>query len=201
VKKFIAWLSLLVGVLLVIFAWVLGYADTPAVWQDFVVGLVAVGVSLLAALGKGRLTAHDWPFLLNLVLGLWLLVSGIFVFGREATANRVVDIVLGVVLILFSAAAAQVVEGRKGYMYTKDGDVLLEMSRLSYKEGVIEAKGKAYGSMPQTMRIPPDQIWNLVGLVPLELIVQLPKLLFLGWKAGRISAPAKDDSKSKSAKG
>ena len=46
-KKFIAWLSLLVGVLLVIFAWALGYTDTPAVWQDFVVGLVVIGVSLL----------------------------------------------------------------------------------------------------------------------------------------------------------
>ncbi|MBN1322207.1 MAG: SPW repeat protein [Thermoleophilia bacterium] len=199
-KKFIAWLALLIGVLLVIFAWVLGYADTPALWQDFVVGLMVIAVSLVAALGKGRLVARDWPFLLNLVLGLWLVVSGIFVFGREATANRVVDIVLGVLLILLSATATQVVEGRKGYVYTKDGDVLLEMSRLGYKAGVIEAKGKAYGSMPQTMRIPPDQIWNLIGLVPVELIVRLPKLVFLGWKASRSPAGSKDDPKSTSAK-
>ncbi len=184
-KKLIAWMSVLIGVLLVVFAWTLGYTDTSALWQDFVVGLVVAGVSLLAAFDKGRLTPHSWPFLTNLVLGLWLLISGIFVFGRVAPANRIVDIVLGVLLILVSAAAGQVVEGKKGFVYTKDGDVLLELSRLGYKSGAIEAKGKAYGSVPQTMRIPPDQLWNLVGLVPFEVILRLPALLFLGWRASR----------------
>jgi hypothetical protein len=190
-KKLIAWLSVLIGVLLVVFAWVLGYADTPALWQDLVAGLVVVGVSLFAAVGPDRL-AKKWPFVANLALGLWLAISGIFVFGREADANRIVDIVLGVALILGAATAGQIAEGKKGYVYTKDGDVLLEFSRLGYKNGVVEAKGKAYGSVPQTMRIPPDQLWNLIGMVPFELVLRLPALLFVGWKTSRETAKTHD---------
>jgi hypothetical protein len=189
-KKFIAWLTLVIGVLLVVFAWALGYADTPALWQDLLVGLVLIGVSLLAILTKKALP-YELPYLVNAVLGLWLVVSGIFVFGRDASANRIVDIVLGVVVIVLSAFATQVVEGKKGYVYTKDGSVLLEMSRLGYKDGAIEAKGKAYGSVPQTMRIPPDQIWNLVGLVPLEVIVRIPVLLVRGWLKSRSATDSK----------
>ncbi len=192
-KKFIAWLTVVIGVLLVVFAWALGYADTSAVWQDFIVGLILIGVSLYAALGKGPFP-FQWPYAVSAVLGLWMLVSGIAVFGRVADTNRVVDIVLGVVVMVLSGLASQVVEGKKGFVYTKDGDVLLELSRLGYKEGVIEAKGKAYGSVPQTMRIPPDQIWNLVGLVPLDLIVRLPRLLLLGMLKSK-SAKASEGAK------
>jgi hypothetical protein len=190
-KKLIAWLSVLIGVLLAVFAGVLGYADTRALWQDLAVGLVVIGVSLFAALGPDRF-AKKWPFMANLVLGLWLVISGIFVFGREADANRIVDIVLGVVLILVSATAGQITESKKGYVYTKDGDVLLEFSRLGYKNGVVEAKGKAYGSVPQTMRIPPEQLWNLVGMVPFELVLRLPTLLFIGWKTSRRTAKTRE---------
>ena len=193
-KKLIAWLTLAIGVLLVVFAWVLGYADTAAAWQDFVVGLVLIGISLFAALRKGAFH-YEWPYLANGALGLWLLISGIFVFGTLATANRIIDIVLGVVVIVLSALASQLVEGKKGYVYTKDGGVLLELSRLSYKDGALEAKGKAYGSVPQTMRIPPDQIWNLVGMVPLGVILRLPELLILGCVKSRSTA-AKKDSKA-----
>ena len=80
------------------------------------------------------------------------------------------------------------IEGRKGFVYTKDGEVLLEMSKLGFKDGVIEAKGKAYGSMPQTMRIPPEQVWALIGLVPFEVILHLPKVLFDGWRKSRGAA-------------
>ncbi len=188
-KKLIAWSTLTIGVLLVVFAWVLGYAGTPALWQDLITGLVLAGLSLFAALAKTRFP-YQWPYLVNALLGLWLVISGIFVFGREAGANRVVDIVLGVVALLLSALATQVAEGKKGYVYTKDGSVLLELSRLGYKDGAIEAKGKAYGSVPQTMRIPPEQVWNLVGMVPVGVIVRLPVLLVLGWLKSRSSAGA-----------
>jgi hypothetical protein len=190
-KKLIAWLTVVIGVLLVVFAWTLGYAGTSAVWQDFIVGLVLIGISLFAALYKGALR-WQWPYLVNAVLGLSVLISGIFVFGREAATNRIVDIVLGVVVILVSLLATQMVETKKGFVFTKDGTVLLEMNRLGYKDGALEAKGKAYGSVPQTMRIPPEQIWNMVGLVPLEVIIRLPKLLLLGWLKSRSAAEAKE---------
>jgi hypothetical protein len=190
-KKLIAWLTVVIGVLLVIFAWTLGYAGTSAVWQDFAVGLVLIAVSMFAALYTKPLP-RDWPYLVNAVIGLWLLISGIFVFGTLATANRVVDIVLGVVVILMSLLATQVVEGKKGFVFTKDGAVLLEMSRLGYKDGGLEAKGKAYGSVPQTMRIPPEQIWNMIGLVPFEVIVRLPGLLIRGWLKSRAAVETKE---------
>ena len=189
-KKFIAWLTLVLGVLLVVFAWTLGYADTSALWQDFIVGLVIIGVSLFAILTEEgiavRVAVPRQRRTRSVARGL-----GHLRLRTGGGANRVVDIVLGVVVIVLSVFASQVVEGKKGYVYTKDGSVLLEMSRLGYKDGSIEAKGKAYGSMPQTMRIPPEQIWNLIGLVPLEVIVRLPVLLLRGWLKSRSATDSK----------
>ena len=157
-------------------------------------------VPVLAAAEGHPSAVMDMSFA-NQALAAEYLVANYRQFAKEVYAVPE-DIDQGIARLKLRAMGIAIdVLTDKGHMYTKDGDVLLEMSRLSYKGGMIEAKGKAYGSMPQTMRIPPDQIWNLVGLVPLELIVQLPRLLFLGWKASRSSAAAKGDSESKPAKG
>jgi hypothetical protein len=189
VKKFVAWVTLVLGVLLIILAWALDYRGTSAVWQDTVTGLVIAAISAAVVTGKVK-KAQDWLLLANAVVGLWLIVSGIFVFGTKAASNRVIDIVLGVVIGALALVASQIIEGRKGFVFTKDGEVLLEMSKLGFKEGSIEAKGKAYGSMPQTMRIPPEQVWALIGLVPFEVIVRLPLVLFAGWRKSRGKAAA-----------
>jgi hypothetical protein len=186
-KKFVGWLTLTLGVLLIIFAWALDYRDTSAVWQDTITGLVIAALSAAVVSGKLK-KAQDWLLLSVAVLGLWLIVAGIFVFGTVSASNRVIDIVLGVVILALALVASQVIEGRKGFVFTKDGEVLLEMSRLGFKDGSIEAKGKAYGAMPQTMRIPPEQVWALIGLVPFEVIVRLPKVLFDGWRKSRGAA-------------
>ena len=93
-KKFVAWLTLVLGALLIILAWALDYRGTSAVWQDTITGVVVAGVSAAVVTGKVK-KAQDWLLLADAALGLWLLVSGIFVFGTVAGSNRVIDIVLG----------------------------------------------------------------------------------------------------------
>lgn len=62
---------------------------------------------------------------------------------------------------------------------------MVEMSKMNYKNGIIVMKGKAFGSMPQVMHVRPDEIWQMLGMVPFEIIVHMPKLLYLGWKQSK----------------
>lgn len=63
--------------------------------------------------------------------------------------------------------------------------MLVELSKIGYKDGVIVMKGKAFGSMPQAMRLTGEQIAYILGMVPFELVAHLPKILFDGWRATR----------------
>lgn len=183
-KKLFAWIAIILGIWLVISPWLLGYMENLAQWHDSVVGLIITGLGLAFILSKANPTSN-WSHVVNSILGLWLFVSGILVFGQTSTATRWNEIFVGILVALFSAIATQVIEGKKAFIYTKEGTVLVEMSRMSYKDGIIVMKGKAFGSMPQTMHVRPEEIWTMLGLAPFEIIYRLPKMLYIGWKRSK----------------
>ncbi|MEA4924062.1 MAG: SPW repeat protein [Syntrophomonadaceae bacterium] len=190
-KKLFAWIAVLLGIWLMITPWLLDYREMLPQWHDTIVGLVIIILGLIFNYSKVD-HSLNWLHFVNIILGLWLCASGIFIFGPISTIIRLNEIIVGILLTLFSVIATQIIEGKKTYVYTKEGSVLVEMSKMNYKDGIIVMKGKAFGSMPQVMHVRPNEIWNMVGMVPFEIILHMPKLLYLGWKQSKEKVAAKN---------
>lgn len=184
-KRLFAVINLILGIWLFICPWVLGYSGTLAHWGDCAVGLVTAALSIYILLLKMELPTPNWPYLIDSILGAWLIVSGIFVFGQVSFANRWNDIALGILVACSSLFASQIIEGKKAFAYTKDGGVLIEMVNITHKDGIIVIKGKTFGTMPAVMHMRPVDLWNLLGLVPLSIIANLPRMLIAGWRKSK----------------
>jgi hypothetical protein len=179
-KRLFAIITLMIGIWLIISLWLLGYSATLAQWIDLAVGILISTFSLSVLLHKTDPTP-TWPLLVNSILGLWLIISGVLLFGH-ISAN---EIICGILVAFFSIVATQIIEGKKCYVYTKDGGILLEMSSMTYKDGIILMKGKNFGTMPSIMHVRPVDIWNMLGLVPFNIIGKLPQMLLVGWKQSK----------------
>ncbi len=86
--------NLILGVWLLISPWILSYVlgSVPA-WNAHIVGIV-VGVAALAAL----VAFHKWEEWVNVVLGVWLIVSP-FLLGYAMLANALWNqIIVGVLI-------------------------------------------------------------------------------------------------------
>jgi hypothetical protein len=95
------WINLVLAVLLFISPWIMGYvADTMPAWNAWVVGIV------LAILSIATLSAFaEWEEWINLVLGVWLVISP-WVLGFAADTNAMwTQLVLGVLVVLAAAWA------------------------------------------------------------------------------------------------
>ncbi len=95
------WIIFIVGILTIIAPFVLGFtAMTAGLWSNIIVGILLVVFSLLAV-GVDNLRSDqvfDW---INVVLGLWLLVSP-FVLSLTANTSALwANVVLGAVAIIF----------------------------------------------------------------------------------------------------
>lgn len=66
-------------------------------------------------------------------------------------------------------------------MYTKEGSILMEVSKLGLEESDLTMKGKVMGTMSATAYIRPEELWGMLGLVSVRLVVYLPFILFRGW--------------------
>lgn len=194
-KQLFAILNLIMGIWLLICPWLLGYSGTLAQWGDCAAGLVIVLSSLYVILQKTKPSTPNWPFLTNSILGAWLIISGIFIFGQVSVTNRWNDIILGILVVFFALLASQVIEAKKATLFTKDGAILLEMTNMVYKDGIIVIKGKNFGTMPSIIHIRPVEILNILGLLPLSIIAKLPSLLIAGWRQSKEASKVVKNSK------
>ena len=183
-KRVLAWGAMVIGFWLVISPWFLNYQDLPSRLHDVIVGVIILGLALAVVMSK-KDKALTWPHWINGVLGIWLIVSGIWVFGAIGGANRWNEIVPGILLALLSFLATQIIEGLPMRMYTKDGAVLMETSQFERRGEDIVMRGKTMGTMPATVYVHPEQVWVMLGLVPVQVVSYLPLLLFRGWWRGR----------------
>ena len=76
-------------------------------------------------------------------------------------------------------------------LYTKDGVVLLEVSKISLEGSDILMRGKVMGTMSTNTYIRPEELWGMLGLVSVRLVAYLPLLLFRGWKRRKGPKPQK----------
>ena len=66
-------------------------------------------------------------------------------------------------------------------MYTKDGAVLMEVSKLGLEGNDVTMRGKVMGAMTTTAYVRPEELWGMLGLVSVKLIAYLPFIVVRGW--------------------
>jgi len=184
-KQLCACIALLCGIWLGLSPWVLGYGSTPMLISGLTTGAVIVVAALVVVIRPPKLKLGA-PLMVIVIASLWSLVSGLGVFG----AIHPSEIIIGALTAFITLFAIQIVEGKKAAIFTKDGKVLVEMTAMAPQEGRIEMKGKTFGTMPATMYFPPQDLWNMIGMIPFSVIRQVPKLLFNGWQTTRRASTA-----------
>ncbi len=93
----------IVGLWELIAAFVLGYSTTStAMWNAVIIGLALIILGIWAAVSKAETTDKtlDW---INLILGVWLIISP-FLLGYTAVAAAVWnDVIVGLVVVVLTA--------------------------------------------------------------------------------------------------
>ncbi len=91
-------LNAIFGTWLIIAPFILGYLGSPRV-NDIVVGIIVFVLALISAFYENK-----WSQTINLLVGIWLIISP-FVSGYASITGAMVnDIILGLLVIIFSGA-------------------------------------------------------------------------------------------------
>jgi hypothetical protein len=97
-----SWITMAMGVWLIISPWVIGFADRPvALWNTLILGILV----LLAATYTRR-TASAGPSLWNVVLGVWLILSPLFLGYSDTGIVVINNAVPGIVVAVLGLAAS-----------------------------------------------------------------------------------------------
>lgn len=100
--------NVVLGVVLALTPWLFGFAhEAGAAWNAWIVG-AAVAIIAIGAL----VSFYQWEEWLNLVLGLWAIVSP-WVIGFSAIAAATYShVVIGIIVAVLAAAELWLVHGR-----------------------------------------------------------------------------------------
>jgi membrane-bound ClpP family serine protease len=90
----VPWINLAVGILTLISPWSLHAASYGAKWDVTITGIV---IAIVAIIAMSLREKHYWP-VLNILLGVWLIVSIAFVENDSALAWS--NVALGVMAIV-----------------------------------------------------------------------------------------------------
>lgn len=188
--RVLAWGAVIIGLWLVISPWFLKYQASSSLWGDVITGIIVAVLALIIILSKEGKTP-TWPHWLNGILGLWLIASGIWISGRTG-GNQWNEIVVGIVLALFSFSASQFREGLSLRMYDKGGNTLVEVSKFERRGSDIVMRGKIMGSIPTSIYVRPEEVWAMLGMMTIQIICSLPVFLVRGWQQSKKSVSRKD---------
>ena len=109
------WAAFALGLWLVASPWGLGYREfsEPALWHDSLMGSFVTVLAYMGVLaGQGE---EDFALanLFNGFIGVWLVDSGIWLFGAEAPLIRWNEIISGAIIAAVSFGAAWIEERRR----------------------------------------------------------------------------------------
>jgi hypothetical protein len=178
-KQILSWLLIFISVWLIISSLFLGYSGVGTLYI-ILTGIVIFIISLKFALSSA--SKAIWPYWINVVLGTALIIYGlwgIIVGGGFAHIN---EIIFGVLITLLSYIITQIVEGAASYMYTKDGNVLMEAKSVEFRDKSLVLRGKIMGTMPTSAYLHPEEAWAMLGILTQQVILTMPSYLFHGWK-------------------
>jgi hypothetical protein len=99
IERFQDWINLILGALLFISPWLLGFADqTMAAWNAWIAGAVVVALSIAALVRFA-----EWEEWVNIVVGLWILISPWVLGFAGINTARWTCVILGIVIAAMAA--------------------------------------------------------------------------------------------------
>jgi hypothetical protein len=70
-------------------------------------------------------------------------------------------------------------------LMSKDGVEMMDIRSLEREGDVLVMKGKVMRSMPVTIHLRPEDLWQAFSLFSWPLLLRLPMLLFKGFRLSR----------------
>ncbi len=101
--KVLSWITVVLGVWLIIAPFILTFPSMVAMWNSIIVGVIVLILSWIRAANPASSPGLSW---INAILGLWLIVAPFVLRMVSSTSARWNDIVLGIAVIVFSVWAA-----------------------------------------------------------------------------------------------
>lgn len=101
-ERLAAGLNVLAAIWLIVAPWLLRYTTARAHWNDVVIGIFVGVIALIRFLGAYRAAWLSW---INVVLGLWLIVSS-WVLADATPQAHWNDTILGILIVVLAAWAA-----------------------------------------------------------------------------------------------
>jgi len=77
-------------------------------------------------------------------------------------------------------------------MYDTYRNVMMDVSSLERKGDDLVMKGKMMGTMPATIYLKPEEVWQAKSLLSWSIIWYLPILMIKGWRQSRKQPPQKN---------
>lgn len=72
---------------------------------------------------------------------------------------------------------------------SKDGVEMMDIRSLDREGDVLVVKGKIMRSMPVTIHVRPEDLWQAFSLFNWRLLLQLPLLMLKGFRRSRQETP------------
>ncbi|MBU1055329.1 MAG: hypothetical protein KKC46_16130 [Proteobacteria bacterium] len=72
-------------------------------------------------------------------------------------------------------------------MYDSYKNVMMDISSLKRKGDDIVMKGTLMGTMPSTIYVKPEEVWNAIKMLSWPIISYLPMMVIKGWKLSKRS--------------
>ncbi|MFH2043951.1 MAG: hypothetical protein ABIK92_02265 [Pseudomonadota bacterium] len=72
-------------------------------------------------------------------------------------------------------------------MYDSYKNVMMDISSLKRKGDDIVMKGTLMGTMPSTIYVKPEEVWNAIKMLSWSIISYLPMMIIKGWRVSRRS--------------
>ena len=70
-------------------------------------------------------------------------------------------------------------------LVSKDGIEMMDIHSLVREGDVLVLKGKVMGSMPTTIHLRPEDLWQVWGLLSWRIVLALPGLMLKGYRRSR----------------
>jgi len=107
---YVPWINLVLGILVLLSPWVLANVSSGVAWNITITGIVISIVAIIELGMQAKGTANWWP-VVNILAGIWLLISTSFVRGDAAMVWS--NVVTGILAIV-TAIVSQVYERELG---------------------------------------------------------------------------------------
>lgn len=189
-KNFLLYLNMALGLWITLVSAIEGFQTTSTIT------LAISGTALLLVLfsAGALLVDRRWMYRFAIFLAFCLLVLPWFISGSLRWQTLVVG-ALTVILLIIAGRLRPV--ARNFILHAQDGSTLMEVKKLEFKGANLIIRGKMMGAMPTVAHMRPEEVWKALTLIPLNVLLRFPILLFKAWRtAGKF--PKAQDSKQKS---